>query len=53
MRSPRTPFPQPESTMKKLALSSAALMLMFAGCNTLQSTATTTDIQLVLDTAPS
>jgi hypothetical protein len=39
--------------MKKLTLSSAALMLVFAGCSTLQPAANTTDIQLVLDTAPS
>lgn len=50
----RSPFPLLDLTMKRFAIpSAAALLMVFAGCSSMQSAANTTDIELVLATPPS
>ncbi|MFT6080463.1 MAG: putative component of type VI protein secretion system [Planctomycetota bacterium] len=40
--------------MKRIAIpSAAALLMVFAGCSSMQPAANTTDIELVLETPPS
>jgi hypothetical protein len=50
----RSLFPLLDLTMKRFAIpSAAALLMVFAGCSSMQSAANTTDIELVLATPPS